>query len=196
MAHLAVPNPRRHWRQENVGPVHDQYTKGPLTALSHRYPQRRNVSNTNGLHDCQRPPATQTMTSESSAHRQNPVASCCCPGVPIADLNRRCNASHFLTTEAALMRCRQCRCPRSRARLLLDCSDSALEYEHPEQEKMRAEVRGHGRGAAGPDDVPVRSGASRPQVVNPLPCVCAMAEPGRQGRNHASGCRRRTRPGG
>jgi hypothetical protein len=37
------------------------------------------------------------------------------------------------------------RCPRSRARLLLDCSDSAQEYGHPEQEKMRAEVRGHGR---------------------------------------------------
>lgn len=30
-------------------------------------------------------------------------------------------------------------------RLLLDCSDSAQEYGHPEQEKMRAEVRGHGR---------------------------------------------------
>ena len=42
---------------------------------------------------------------------------------------------------------------------------------------MRAEVRGHGRRAPGPDDVPVRSGASRLQVVNPLPCVCAMAEP-------------------
>jgi len=130
MAHLAVPNPRRHWRQENVGSAHDQYTRGPLAALSNRYPQRRNVSNTNGLHDYQRPPATQTMTSELSAHRQNPVASCCCPGVPIADLNRRCNASHVLTTETALMRCRQYRCPRSRL-----------------------------------------------QVVNPLPCVCAIAEP-------------------
>jgi hypothetical protein len=42
---------------------------------------------------------------------------------------------------------------------------------------MRAEVRGHWRGAPGPDGVPVRSGASRPQVVNPLPCVSAMAEP-------------------
>ena len=41
--------------------------------------------------------------------------------------------------------CHSARCPRSRARLLLDCSDSAQEYGHPEQEKMRAEVRGHGR---------------------------------------------------
>ena len=49
-----------------LGPVHDQYTKGPLTALSHRYPQRRNVSNTNALHDHQRPPTTQTMTSRLS----------------------------------------------------------------------------------------------------------------------------------
>ena len=47
-------------------PVHNQYTKGPLTALNHRYPQRPNVSNTNGLHDYQQPPATQTMTSRLS----------------------------------------------------------------------------------------------------------------------------------
>jgi len=32
-------------------------------ALNHRYPQRRSLSDTNGLHDYQRPPATQTMTS-------------------------------------------------------------------------------------------------------------------------------------
>ena len=49
-----------------LGLVHNQYTKRPLTALNHRYPQRRNVSNTNGLHDYQRSPATQTMTSRLS----------------------------------------------------------------------------------------------------------------------------------
>jgi len=44
-------------------PVHIQYTKRSLTALNHRCPQRRTLSNTNGLHVYQRPPATQTMTS-------------------------------------------------------------------------------------------------------------------------------------
>ena len=42
---------------------------------------------------------------------------------------------------------------------------------------MRAEVRGHGPRAPVPDDVPARSGASPLQVVNPLPCGCAVAEP-------------------
>ena len=46
-----------------LGPVHSQYTRRPLTALNHRCPQRRCLSNTNGLHDYQRPPETQTMTS-------------------------------------------------------------------------------------------------------------------------------------
>ena len=47
----------------SLGPVHGQYTRRPLTAPNHRNPQRRRLSNTNGLHDYQRPPATQTMTS-------------------------------------------------------------------------------------------------------------------------------------
>jgi hypothetical protein len=47
----------------------------PLTALSHRCPQGRNVSNTNPLRDHQRRPATQTMTSDFSAHRLDPVGS-------------------------------------------------------------------------------------------------------------------------
>src|SRR5664280_3281472 len=46
------------------------------------------------------------------------------------------------------------RCPRSRARLLLDCSDSAQEYGRPEGEKVRAEVRSEGTGgwSAGGDE--------------------------------------------
>jgi Diguanylate cyclase, GGDEF domain len=49
-------------KRRAVGPVHSQYTRRPLTALNHRYPQRRCLSNTNGLHDYQRSPTTQTMT--------------------------------------------------------------------------------------------------------------------------------------
>ena len=46
-----------------LGPAHNYYTKRPLTKLNHRYPQRRYVSNNNGLPDYQRPPTAQTMTS-------------------------------------------------------------------------------------------------------------------------------------
>lgn len=52
-------------------PVHSLCTKGPWTTLDHCCPRRRCLSNTNALHDYQRPPATQTMTSQFFRHKSS-----------------------------------------------------------------------------------------------------------------------------
>src|SRR5664280_329677 len=82
------------------------------------------------------PPRSGTCATRSS-HRTYDMAR-------ISDASA--SADHpLIGMRGRISRRHSARCPRSRARLLLDCSDSAQEYGHPEGEKVRAEVRGHGR---------------------------------------------------